>query len=120
MMQISKVDRQQKNIAEAQNMLNNIEGNRKIFFEKSKEIEQDFHDRKAKMLMIKEFYDEQLKESERILKENDSTGLKNKLKEQEFNFKDLENEIQESERRLEEMRTKHEQEDPTPEEKLTF
>lgn len=100
MRQLARVERSSKNIMEAQRMLTDVAESQRAFAAVSRDFASLYDSSTGQMSEVKAFYEQALRDSEKMLKENDSSKIKQKVHQCEEDLQDLERQIDVNEQRL--------------------
>lgn len=100
MRQLARVERSSKNIAEAQKMLTDVAESQRAFAAVSRDFASMYNNSRGKISEVKAFYEQELRDSEKMLKDNDSSMIKQRVHQCEEDMLDLELRIEVNERRL--------------------
>ena len=100
MRQLARVERSSKNIVEAQRMLTDVAESQRAFAAVSRDFASMYSNSAGQMSEVKAFYEQELRDSEKMLKDNDSSVIKQRVHKCEEDLLDLELRIEVNERRL--------------------
>ena len=111
MRQLARVDDYSRNILQAQSMLANITESQRVLHSVSKDFSAIYNSSEDKILEVKRYYDEQLRESEAMLNNRPTKQILDKVNKCEDEMIDIELQIEISERKLQMLREKADTED---------